>query len=45
MSTLDILPGANFPDMRKNLPKQKAEIIRSYQEARKSVTFALWILL
>lgn len=33
MSTLDILLGADLPDMRKNLPEQKVEVPRLSQEA------------
>ena len=41
MSTLDILLGADWPDMRKNLPEQKVEVPRLSQEAGKPVIFTL----
>ena len=41
MSTLDILLGADLPDMRKNLPEQKVEVPRLSQEAGKPVIFTL----
>lgn len=41
MSVLDILLGADLPDMRKNLPEQKVEVPRLSQEAGKPVIFTL----
>ena len=41
MSTLDILLGADLPDMRKKLPEQKVEVPRLSQEAGKPVIFTL----
>lgn len=41
MGVLDILLGADLPDMRKNLPEQKVEVPRLSQEAGKPVIFTL----
>lgn len=41
MSTLDILLGADLPDMRKNLPEKQVEVPRLSQEAGKPVIFTL----
>lgn len=36
MSTLDILLGADLPDMRKNLPEQKVEVPRALPGGREA---------
>ena len=41
MSTLDILLGADLPDMRKNLPEQQVEVPRLSRKAGKPVIFTL----
>ena len=41
MSTLDILLGADLPDMRKNLPEQQVEVPRLSLKAGKPVIFTL----
>ncbi len=41
MSTLDILLGAELPDMRRALPEKKVEVPRLSREAGKPVAFTL----